>query len=199
MEYYTAIGIKRKDAYGRFCVEAGGESYVLGEIESYIWSAAACTFQQRKGIYDSVKYLLDIVFRGKRKITEEEFTVFFQRLCVRGLLAASCGENKQDILWDFFHRAEVHITRFSVRERISIFLYGIECGMGMRKAARAFYGNRLNRKEKQVINKLARSGDICHWLEEERKSGNDHAADLLTTLLALYERRQVAIANVREE
>ena len=39
MRWYTAIGMKKDDADGRFCVWVDGEEKVLTEMETILWAA----------------------------------------------------------------------------------------------------------------------------------------------------------------
>ena len=44
MRWYTAIGMKKDDADGRFCVWVDGEEKVLTEMETILWAALTWSF-----------------------------------------------------------------------------------------------------------------------------------------------------------
>ena len=44
MRWYTAIGMKKDDADGRFCVWVDGEEKVLTEMKTILWAALTWSF-----------------------------------------------------------------------------------------------------------------------------------------------------------
>lgn len=44
MRWYTAIGMKKDDADGRFCVWVDGEEKILTEMETILWAALTWSF-----------------------------------------------------------------------------------------------------------------------------------------------------------
>ena len=89
MEYYTAVGMKKEQPDGAFCVEISGQPLLLSDTESFIWTAAVWSFTRKEELQGRMEQLLEAVFgEEERKVTAEDFSSCFQRLCTRGLLAA---------------------------------------------------------------------------------------------------------------
>lgn len=80
MRWYTAIGMKKDDADGRFCVWVDGEEKVLTEMETILW--AALTWSFLLGIIGFIRTYL--IFRTADKKTYE---------IVEGLVTGIDGKN----------------------------------------------------------------------------------------------------------
>ena len=200
MEYYTAVGIKREEPDGRFCVENAGAVSILSEQEGWIWSAAIWAFSSKEGLYKRIRSLLDLAFpeESRPDMTEEAFYACFQRLCVRRLLASGSGEGCCEAAGELFGRSVLGIAEVPFMDRIHAFSYSMESGNGLRKSMRAFQKASLDRKEKQVLSVLRQSGDIREWMAAGTGSRMADPEEIFKTLLSLYEKQQVVIKDVRE-
>ena len=58
MRWYTAIGIKKDDADGRFCVWVDGEEKVLTEMETILWAALTWSFCEEDKVHSQMHRLL---------------------------------------------------------------------------------------------------------------------------------------------
>ena len=55
MRWYTAIGMKKDDADGRFCVWVDGEEKVLTEMETILWAALTWSFCEEDKVWCGIK------------------------------------------------------------------------------------------------------------------------------------------------
>lgn len=58
MRWYTAIGMKKDDADGRFCVWVDGEEKVLTEMETILWAALTWSFCEEDKVHSQSIRLL---------------------------------------------------------------------------------------------------------------------------------------------
>jgi len=58
MRWYTAIGMKKDDADGRFCVWVDGEEKVLTEMETILWAALTWSFCEEDKVHSQMHRLL---------------------------------------------------------------------------------------------------------------------------------------------
>lgn len=199
MEYYTAVGVKGTGRNGEFCVEAAGRDYYLGETESYIWTAAVWAFAEKEEIYARMEWLLDKTFgKGEKRVDKETFSVYFQRLCTRGLMAAGCGESYAEAARDIFYRTEISVFQTVFAERLLAFLYGLKNGLGWKMSVGAFHRMKLAKREIQALQILGRTADITFLLSERKEMDEENRRVFMEALVSLYEKRQIAIRKIKE-
>lgn len=196
MEYYTAIGKKKEQPDGAFCVEIAGRPLLLSDTESFIWTVAAWTFAGKEEIQSRMERLLETVFgKGEKTVAAKDFSVYFQRLCTRGLLAAGKGRCYEEAAWEILMRSEMSVTRVPLSYKRKAFWYNIEKGYGLKNAIKAFVGIRLDREERQALAAVGQDGNAAEFL---RKVDESEKKRVLKTLLSLYEKQQLAIRKIRE-
>ena len=89
MRWYTAIGMKKDDADGRFCVWVDGEEKVLTEMETILWAALTWSFCEEDKVHSQMHRLL-VFSLGEKQAQEwadkEDFQFCLNRLVKRGLV-----------------------------------------------------------------------------------------------------------------
>ena len=182
MRWYTAIGMKKDDADGRFCVWVDGEEKVLTEMETILWAALTWSFCEEDKVHSQMHRLL----------------VF------------SLGE-KQAQVYSIISRSVMSPMAFSRTERMKHFMEALSMGKGLKFSLRAFKKPLLTEEEYQLLSYLQREGDVsCHLkcLKEEAKSREPNLADSLqeqiqrefiSRVAQLYYKKQLVIDNIRRE
>ena len=59
MRWYTAIGMKKDDADGRFCVWVDREEKVLTEMETILWAALTWSFCEEDKVHSQMYLALE--------------------------------------------------------------------------------------------------------------------------------------------
>lgn len=196
MEYYTAVGKKKEQPDGAFCVDISGQLLLLSDTESFIWTAAVWTFARKEELQSRMERLLKATFgKDERNVTPEDFSACFQRLCTRGLLAAGKGRYYEEAAWEVLMRSEVSVLRIPFSESVRAFWYSIGRGYGWKKAAKAFRVIRPDGEERQALATVGKDGNAAEFL---RQAGELERRRVLKALLSLYEKRQLAIRKIRE-
>ena len=94
MRWYTAIGMKKDDADGRFCVWVDGEEKVLTEMETILWAALTWSFCEEDKVHSQMHRLL-VFSLGEKQAQEwadkEDFQFCLNRLVKRGLVVLTEG------------------------------------------------------------------------------------------------------------
>ena len=86
MRWYTAIGMKKDDADGRFCVWVDGEEKVLTEMETILWAALTWSFCEEDKVHSQMHRLLVFSLGEKQAqewADEEDFQFCLNRLVKR--------------------------------------------------------------------------------------------------------------------
>ena len=88
MRWYTAIGMKKDDADGRFCVWVDGEEKILTEMETILWAALTWSFCEEDKVHSQMHRLL-VFSLGEKQAQEwadkEDFQFCLNRLVKRVL------------------------------------------------------------------------------------------------------------------
>ena len=187
MRWYTAIGMKKDDADGRFCVWVDGEEKVLTEMETILWAALTWSFCEEDKVHSQMHRLL-VFSLGEKQAQEwadkEDFQFCLNRLVKRGLVVLTEGCTREEAL---------------------------SMGKGLKFSLRAFKKPLLTEEEYQLLSYLQREGDVsCHLkcLKEEAKSREPNLADSLqeqiqrefiSRVAQLYYKKQLVIDNIRRE
>lgn len=66
MRWYTAIGMKKDDADGRFCVWVDGEEKVLTEMETILWAALTWSFCEEDKVHSQMIVFLYLALEKNR-------------------------------------------------------------------------------------------------------------------------------------
>ena len=204
MRWYTAIGMKKDDADGRFCVWVDGEEKVLTEMETILWAALTWSFCEEDKVHSQMHRLL-VFSLGEKQAQEwadkEDFQFCLNRLVKRGLV----------VLNSIISRSVMAPMAFSRTERMKHFMEALSMGKGLKFSLRAFKKPLLTEEEYQLLSYLQREGDVsCHLkcLKEEAKSREPHLADSLqkqiqrefiSRVAQLYYKKQLVIDNIRRE
>ena len=192
MRWYTAIGMKKDDADGRFCVWVDGEEKVLTEMETILWAALTWSFCEEDKVHSQMHRLL-VFSLGEKQAQEwadkEDFQFCLNRIS-RSVMAPMA---------------------FSRTERMKHFMEALSMGKGLKFSLRAFKKPLLTEEEYQLLSYLQREGDVsCHLkcLKEEAKSREPNLADSLqeqiqrefiSRVAQLYYKKQLVIDNIRRE
>lgn len=103
MRWYTAIGMKKDDADGRFCVWVDGEEKVLTEMETILWAALTWSFCEEDKVHSQMHRLL-VFSLGEKQAQEwadkEDFQFCLNRLVKRGLVVLTEGCTREEAVWN---------------------------------------------------------------------------------------------------
>ena len=188
MRWYTAIGIKKDDADGRFCVWVDGEEKVLTEMETILWAALTWSFCEEDKVHSQMHRLL-VFSLGEKQAQEwadkEDFQFCLNRLVKRGLVVLTEGCTREEAVYSIISRSVMSPMAFSRTERMKHFMEALSMGKGLKFSLRAFKKPLLTEEEYQLLSYLQREGDVsCHLkcLKEEAKSSNSvFASNQLST------------------
>ena len=104
MRWYTAIGMKKDDADGRFCVWVDGEEKVLTEMETILWAALTWSFCEEDKVHSQMHRLL-VFSLGEKQAQEwadkEDFQFCLNRLVKRGLVVLTEGCTREEAVYSF--------------------------------------------------------------------------------------------------
>ena len=214
MRWYTAIGIKKDDADGRFCVWVDGEEKVLTEMETILWAALTWSFCGEDKVHSQMHRLL-VFSLGEKQAQEwadkEDFQFCLNRLVKRGLVVLTEGCTREEAVYSIISRSVMAPMAFSRTERMKHFMEALSMGKGLKFSLRAFKKLLLTEEEYQLLSYLQREGDVsCHLkcLKEEAKSREPNLADSLqeqiqrefiSRVAQLYYKKQLVIDNIRRE
>lgn len=217
MKWYTAIGIKKGNADGRFYVRSEEEEKILTGMEIQIWSALLWAFCEEQDIFGRLKGLLRIAFgqeEAQQRADEAEFRYCLRRLETRGLVAVVEGECVEEAVESLMKRVTMVRVRQSTGERFLLFLNSMSMGKGLRFSMRAFQRKVLTREEENLLCRLEEEGRIELHLRNLAKQAGQVAAlvegsdtkfvenvqrDFLAGVIALYGRKQLMIESIRKE
>ena len=211
MRWYTAIGMKKDDADGRFCVWVDGEEKVLTEMETILWAALTWSFCEEDKVHSQMHRLL-VFSLGEKQAQEwadkEDFQFCLNRLVKRGLALAIILLLRQAIK---ISRSVMAPMAFSRTERMKHFMEALSMGKGLKFSLRAFKKPLLTEEEYQLLSYLQREGDVSYHLKclkEKAKSRESHLEDSLqeqiqrefiSRVAQLYYKKQLVIDNIRRE
>lgn len=109
MRWYTAIGMKKDDADGRFCVWVDGEEKVLTEMETILWAALTWSFCEEDKVHSQMHRLL-VFSLGEKQAQEwadkEDFQFCLNRLVKRGLVVLTEGCTREEAVYSIISRAD---------------------------------------------------------------------------------------------
>lgn len=216
MKWYTAVGVKKQNTGGRFCVVSNMEERILTEMEIQIWSALLWVFCEETEILERVTRILQIAFgtEEKRKINEAEFHYCLCRLENRGLVIGCEGECAEEAVENLIRYVTMVRTRRSTAEKLYLFKDSLSMGKGVRFALRAFAKEPLSKEEEHLLYMLEQNGRIDIHLQNLAKQAVQAAAlvgesagtfaecvqrDFLADVIALYGRKQLLIESIRKE
>lgn len=125
MRWYTAIGMKKDDADGRFCVWVDGEEKVLTEMETILWAALTWSFCEEDKVHSQMHRLL-VFSLGEKQAQEwadkEDFQFCLNRLVKRGLVVLTEGCTRLDEI----HKASAGIPRMINRVCEKALMYAFQ-------------------------------------------------------------------------
>lgn len=214
MRWYTAIGMKKDDADGRFCVWVDGEEKVLTEMETILWAALTWSFCEEDKVHSQMHRLL-VFSLGEKQAQEwadkEDFQFCLNRLVKAGPGCADRRMYQRGKLYTHYSRSVMAPMAFSRTERMKHFMEALSMGKGLKFSLRAFKKPLLTEEEYQLLSYLQREGDVsCHLkcLKEEAKSREPNLTDSLqeqiqrefiSRVAQLYYKKQLVIDNIRRE
>ena len=141
MRWYTAIGIKKDDADGRFCVWVDGEEKVLTEMETILWAALTWSFCEEDKVHSQMHRLL-VFSLGEKQAQEwadkEDFQFCLNRLVKRGLVVLTEGCTREEAVYSIISRSVMAPMAFSRTERMKHFMEALSMGKGLKFSLRAF-------------------------------------------------------------
>lgn len=214
MKWYTAVGVKKRNADGRFYVRVGMEEKVLTGMEIPIWCALLWAFCEESEIPGRLRGLLNLTFgeeATKETIREAEFLYCFRRLETRGLIAAGEGDTAEEAVEGLLRRVTMVRTKTTKAEQIQLFFSSLAMGKGIRFAMRAFEQINLTTKEEALLEELEADGKIDNHLRHLGQSAEQVAElvdgtdtkfarsvqqEFLAEVLALYGRKQLMIEHI---
>ena len=173
MKLYTAIGIRNNGDGKSFSVRLGEEEKILEDMEIYIWSSILWTFCEEEKVYGRMEKMVGMALgeeRAKQKIRREEYASCLRRLCVRGLVVCSEGEDAEDAVMRLMRSAVMKPSRITFGERFRAFREGMKRGQGLRFAVRAFRKESLDKEERELLWQIHQTGDIARHLKELREN-----------------------------
>lgn len=110
MRWYTAIGMKKDDADGRFCVWVDGEEKVLTEMETILWAALTWSFCEEDKVHSQMHRLL-VFSLGEKQAQEwadkEDFQFCLNRLVKRGLVVLTEGCTREEAVYSIISRSVI--------------------------------------------------------------------------------------------
>lgn len=185
MRWYTAIGMKKDDADGRFCVWVDGEEKVLTEMETILWAALTWSFCEEDKVHSQMHRLL-VFSLGEKQAQEwadkEDFQFCLNRLVKRGLVVLTEGCTREEAVYSIISRSVMAPMAFSRTERMKHFMEALSMGKGLKFSLRAFKKPLLTEEEYQLLSYLQREGDVSYHLKclkEKAKSRESHLEDSL--------------------
>ena len=185
MRWYTAIGMKKDDADGRFCVWVDGEEKVLTEMETILWAALTWSFCEEDKVHSQMHRLL-VFSLGEKQAQEwadkEDFQFCLNRLVKRGLVVLTEGCTREEAVYSIISRSVMSPMAFSRTERMKHFMEALSMGKGLKFSLRAFKKPLLTEEEYQLLSYLQREGDVSYHLKclkEKAKSRESHLEDSL--------------------
>ena len=136
MRWYTAIGMKKDDADGRFCVWVDGEEKVLTEMETILWAALTWSFCEEDKVHSQMHRLL-VFSLGEKQAQEwadkEDFQFCLNRLVKRGLVVLTEGYQRGSCIQ--YYQPVSHGSH----------------GLFMDRTHEAFYGSPFHGKRTEVF------------------------------------------------
>lgn len=133
MRWYTAIGMKKDDADGRFCVWVDGEEKVLTEMETILWAALTWSFCEEDKVHSQMHRLL-VFSLGEKQAQEwadkEDFQFCLNRLVKRGLVVLTEGCTREEAVYS--------IQRYGILS-LFILLFGSFMGTWMKDKTFIFW------------------------------------------------------------
>ena len=131
MRWYTAIGMKKDDADGRFCVWVDGEEKVLTEMETILWAALTWSFCEEDKVHSQMHRLL-VFSLGEKQAQEwadkEDFQFCLNRLVKRGLVVLTEGCTREEAVYSIISRSVMAPMIFSPAERMKHFMESLSMG-----------------------------------------------------------------------
>lgn len=125
MRWYTAIGMKKDDADGMFCVWVDGEEKVLTEMETILWAALTWSFCEEDKVHSQMHRLL-VFSLGEKQAQEwadkEDFQFCLNRLVKRGLVVLTEGCTREEAVYSIISRSVMAPMAFSWTERMKHFM-----------------------------------------------------------------------------
>ena len=113
MRWYTAIGMKKDDADGRFCVWVDGEEKVLTEMETILWAALTWSFCEEDKVHSQMHRLL-VFSLGEKQAQEwadkEDFQFCLNRLVKRGLVVLTEGCTREEAVYSIISRSVMALS-----------------------------------------------------------------------------------------
>ena len=214
MRWYTAIGMKKDDADGRFCVWVDGEEKVLTEMETILWAALTWSFCEEDKVHSQMHRLL-VFSLGEKQAQEwadkEDFQFCLNRQVKRGLVVLTEGCTREEAVYSIISRSVMSPMAFSRTERMKHFMEALSMGKGLKFSLRAFKKPLLTEEEYQLLSYLQREGDVSYHLKclkEKAKSRESHLEDSLqeqiqrefiSRVAQLYYKKQLVIDYIRRE
>lgn len=135
MRWYTAIGMKKDDADGRFCVWVDGEEKVLTEMETILWAALTWSFCEEDKVHSQMHRLL-VFSLGEKQAQEwadkEDFQFCLNRLVKRGLVVLTEGCTREEAVYSIISRSVMAPMAFSWTERMKHFMEALSMGKGLK-------------------------------------------------------------------
>lgn len=185
--WYTAIGIKTGHRDGKFYVRIGQEEKILTKMEIYLWSSMLWFFSLEENIYDRMINLIRLTIPERLTVEKEEFRFCFRRLCTRGLIVWTEGENEEEAKDKLFRFATVELQSVTLFDRVNMFLASVTRGNGIRLSLQAFHKVSLDRTEQRLLDCLQEQGKISKYLEDIQIQGKD------------YDQSNIKIGDMQEE
>ena len=150
MRWYTAIGMKKDDADGRFCVWVDGEEKILTEMETILWAALTWSFCEEDKVHSQMHRLL-VFSLGEKQAQEwadkEDFQFCLNRLVKRGLVVLTEGCTREEAVYSIISRSVMAPMAFSRTERMKHFMEALSMGKGLKFSLRAFKKPLLTEEE----------------------------------------------------
>lgn len=217
MRWYTAIGVKKDGADGRFYVRCASEEKILTGMEIQIWSTLLWSFCEEKDILGRMIGLVQLAFGtdgAAGRVDEGEFWYCLRRLETRGLAASCEAETSEEAARELIRRVTMVRARRSRQEKLQLFWGSLGMGRGLKFSLRAFREAEVSQEEENLLIRLEREGRIdCHLRQLEVQAG--HVASLvegedpgfaknmqqefLTGVIALYNKKHLLIESIRKE
>lgn len=190
MRWYTAIGMKKDDADGRFCVWVDGKEKVLTEMETILWAALTWSFCEEDKVHSQMHRLL-VFSLGEKQAQEwadkEDFQFCLNRLVKRGLVVLTEGCTREEAVYSIISRSVMAPMAFSRTERMKHFMEALSMGKGLKFSLRAFKKPLLTEEAK------SREPNLTDSLQEQIQR------EFISRVAQLYYKKQLVIDNIRRE
>lgn len=165
MKLYTAVGIRIEHRDGSFCVNvADGEKRLLG-LEKIIWIGLVGNFIKEENIFVYIQNVVDEISNTHIPLPEKDVSYCLQRLITRGLVIGESGNDEQSIVYKMLSKAIVIPIRYSLVDRIAGFCVALLQGKGIRFASQIFRYQTVDKKKKQFVKMLDKSGDVQRYVK----------------------------------